>query len=163
MIFEHINSVKRVLTSRFKSPYPTQYIFSSATTDPDDDNVTVVTSNTTLPRPDDQHHALGLMINPSHAVADTGATSLFLTKGAPCLNKRRSSSSITVTLPDGRKIVSSHICDVRIPGLPTVLTGHIMPDMTTASLFGICILCKAGCKVVFDEENARFFTRITLF
>ena len=97
------------------------------------------------------------MINPSHAIADTGATSLFLTKGAPCLNKRRTQTPISVTLPDGRKITSSHICDVRIPGLPTVLTGHIMPEMTTASLFGIRILCKAGCKIVFDEEKCQVF------
>jgi hypothetical protein len=30
-----------------------------------------------------------------------------------------------------------------------------MPDMTTASLFGIRILCKAGCKVVFDNEKCQ--------
>ena len=95
------------------------------------------------------------MIAPSIAIADTGATSLFLTKNAPCLNKRPADSPISVTLPDGRKIFSSHICDVRIPGLPTMLTGHIMPDMTTASLFGIRVLCKAGCKVIFDNEKCQ--------
>ena len=116
MILEHINSVKRVLQTQLKSPYPTQYLFSSTATDADDDDVTVVTSNTSLPRPAVEHHALGMMINPSHAIADTGATSLFLTKGAPCLNKRRTQTPISVTLPDGRKITSSHICDVRIPG-----------------------------------------------
>jgi hypothetical protein len=98
-----------------------------------------------------------MLVGPAQAIADTGATSIFLTKGAPCLNKRRTSSPISVTLPDGRKIVSSPICDVRIPGLPTILTGHIMPDMTTASLFGIRILCKAGCKVVFDNEKCQVF------
>jgi hypothetical protein len=80
-----------------------------------------------------------------------------LTKGAPCLNKCRTSSPMSVTLPDGQKIVSSHIYDVRIPGLPTILTGHIMPDMTTASLFGIHILCKAGCKIVFDDNKCQVF------
>jgi hypothetical protein len=100
-----------------------------------------------------------MMVNPAHAVA----TLLFLTKGAPCLNKHRAPSPITVTLPDGSKIVSSHICDIRIPDLPTILTGYIMPDMTTASLFGIRILCKAGCKVVFDDKNARCFMKIELF
>ncbi len=48
-----------------------------------------------------------------------------------------------------------HICDIIIPGLPTILTGHIMPDMTTASLFGICILCKARCKVLFDNNKCQ--------
>jgi hypothetical protein len=28
-----------------------------------------------------------------------------------------------------------------------------MPDMTTASLFGIRVLCKAGCKVLFDNNK----------
>ena len=157
MILEHINSVKRVLKTHFKSPYPTQYLFSSAAVDSNDDDVTVVTSNSSSRRPAVDHHALGMMINSSHAIADTGATSLFLTKGAPCLNKRRTQTPISVTLPDGRKITSSHVCDIRIPGLPTVLTGHIMPDMTTASLFGIRILCKAGCKVVFDDEKCQVF------
>ena len=48
-----------------------------------------------------------------------------------------------------------HICDIIIPGLPTILTGHIMPDMTIASLFGICILCKARCKVLFDNNKCQ--------
>ena len=53
------------------------------------------------------------------------------------------------------KIKSTHICDIVVPGLPTVLTGHIMPDMTTASLFSIGILCKAGCKVLFDNTKCQ--------
>ena len=130
----------------------------TSSSDDDDDDVTVVTSNKTPAISNATNHlALGLMISPSHAIADTGATSLFLTKDTPCLNRRRTSTPLTVTLPDGRKIVSSHICDVHIPGLPTILTGHIMPDMTTASLFGIRILCKAGCKVVFDDGKCQVF------
>jgi hypothetical protein len=93
-----------------------------------------------------------MFIKPSLAVANTGATLLFLTKGAPCQNKQRAVNSITVTLPDGRKINSTHICNVTIPDLPTVLTDHIMPDMTTASLFGIRFFCKAGCQVLFNDD-----------
>ncbi len=37
----------------------------------------------------------------------------------------------------------------------SLLTGHIMPDMTTASLFGIHILCEAGCKVLFDDDECQ--------
>jgi hypothetical protein len=110
-----------------------------------------------LPLSSVPHHALGMMIGPSLAIADTGATSLFLTEGAPCSNKRQAPHPISVMLPDGKRIHSSHICDVHIPGLPTVLTGHIMPDMTTASLFGIRILCKARCKVTFDDDKCQVF------
>ena len=53
------------------------------------------------------------------------------------------------------QIKSTHICDIIILGLPTVLTGQIMPDMTTASLFGIHILCKVRCKVLFDDDKCQ--------
>ncbi len=71
------------------------------------------------------------------------------------MNKRRTLNPISVTLPDGRKIQSTHVCNIAIPGLPTILTSHIMPDMTTASLFGICVLCKAGCTVIFDDVKCQ--------
>jgi hypothetical protein len=51
------------------------------------------------------------------------------------------------------KIKLTHVCNVMIPGLPTVLTGHIMSDMTTASLFGIRVLCKASCQVLFNNDK----------
>ena len=96
-----------------------------------------------------------MLVEPLLAVADTGATSLFLTKGAPCQNKRCAINPVTITFPNGCKIKSMHNCNVMIPGLPTVLTGHIMPDMTTASLFGIMVLCKAGCQVFFDDDECQ--------
>jgi hypothetical protein len=36
---------------------------------------------------------------------------------------------------------------------PTVLTGHIIPSLSIASLIGIWPLCKAGCKVLFDNTK----------
>ncbi len=154
MIKQQLNKLKNVLAPSLKSPYPTKNI-PPATASNDDDDATVITSNISAMRVHTPHHALGMLVGPLLTIADTGATLLFLTKGAPCLNKRRATTPILVTLPDGRKIFSSHTCDVAIPGLPTVLTGHIMPDMTTASLLGIRILCKAGCKVVFDDKNCQ--------
>jgi hypothetical protein len=88
-----------------------------------------------------------------HAIADTGATSIFIMKGTPVENLRRTNNPITISLPDGSKVTSTHVCNISIPGLPTVLTGHIVPGITIASLIGIQILCKAGCKVVFDNEK----------
>ncbi len=40
-----------------------------------------------------------------------------------------------------------------IDGLPGVLTGHIIPELSIASLFGIRVLTNAGCKVRFDNNN----------
>ena len=46
-----------------------------------------------------------------------------------------------------------HVCDIKIPGLPQILTGHIVPSLKIASLIGIRPLFKAGCKVLFDNEK----------
>ncbi len=45
------------------------------------------------------------------------------------------------------------MCDINILGLPTTLTGHIVPSLTIASLIGIRPLCKAGCRVTFDNTK----------
>jgi hypothetical protein len=162
VINQHLNKLKNVLASSSKSPHPTKYI-PLATASNNDDDATIITSNISVMQVHTPHHALGMLVGPSLAIADTGATSLFLTKGAPCLNKHRATTPILVALPDGNKIFSLHICDVAIPGLPTVLMGHIMPDMTTASLLGIPILCKAGCKVVFDDKNCQEIFKDNVF
>ena len=94
-----------------------------------------------------------LTIAASEAIADTGATSIFVMEGAAVKNKRTARNPLTINLPDGRQIKSTHICDINIPGLPTTLTGHIVPHLAIASLFGIRVLCKAGCKVVFDDDT----------
>ena len=49
--------------------------------------------------------------------------------------------------------MSTHICDVYIPGLPIVLTGHIIPDLSIASLFGIRVLTEVGCTGTFDIDK----------
>jgi hypothetical protein len=92
---------------------------------------------------------------PLLTITNTGATSYFLTKDAPCQNKQLTNSPLSVTLPDGQKIKSTHVCDITIPVLPTIIMGHIMPDMTTTLLFGIKVLCKAGCKVLFDNNKCQ--------
>jgi hypothetical protein len=92
-----------------------------------------------------------ITIAPTHAVADTGATSIFVMDGVDVANRRVATKPLTVNLLDGRKVKSTHACDITIPGLPVTLTGHIIPDLKTASLIGIRPLCKVGCKVVFDD------------
>ena len=96
--------------------------------------------------------------NPGFACySNTGATSIFIMKGTPVKNLRWTNNLITVSLPDGTKVSSFHICDINIPRLPTTLMGHILPGITMVSLIGIRILCKAGCKVVFDDEKCKVF------
>ena len=94
-----------------------------------------------------------MTIATSHAIADTGATSIFVMDGVPVDNKRVASQPLTINLPDGRKVKSTHVCDINIPGLPTMLTGHVVPHLAVASLIGIRPLCNAGCIVTFDKNK----------
>ena len=66
-------------------------------------------------------------------------------------NVRIAPNPLNINLPDGKMVHSTHICDVEIPGLPHVLEGHIVPALNGASLIGIRILCKVGCRVVFTD------------
>ncbi len=45
------------------------------------------------------------------------------------------------------------MCDIKIKGLPIKLTGHIIPNLSIASLLGIQVLTIAGCEVTFDKQK----------
>jgi hypothetical protein len=45
------------------------------------------------------------------------------------------------------------MCDIIILGLPTTLVGHIVPELSIASLFGIRVLTEVGRTVKFDIEK----------
>ena len=137
------------------SPYSTKIQYTS-----DNDDVTVATSNcsdsatrsacfSAIP-----HEVIqAVSIASTEAIADSGATSIFLRDNVDVENKRHASKPLVINLPDGRKVKSTHVCDIAIPGLPTMLTGHIVPDLKIASLIGIRPLCKAGCRVIFDDNK----------
>ena len=74
------------------------------------------------------------IIDKSKAFADTGATAIFVMEDVPVDNKREAMKPLTINLPDGTKVKSTHECDITIPGLPKVLTGHIVPQLKIASL-----------------------------
>ena len=94
-----------------------------------------------------------IMFAPNHAIADTGATSIFIMEGTDVANKRIASSPLTINLANGTQVRSTHVCDIYIPGLPVMLKGHIVPSLNVASLIGIRPLCKAGCVVTFDDNK----------
>ena len=60
---------------------------------------------------------------------------------------------LKVVLADGRWIMSTHMCDIIIPGLLTTPVGHIVPELSIASLFVIRVLTEAGCTVKFDIKK----------
>jgi hypothetical protein len=131
-------------------PTPNQLCLALTYCADNDDDITIVASNCTKTV---KHQANVMQIAPTHAVANTGTMAIFVMAGAPADNIHMETKPIHISLPDGKKIVSTHIFDVDIPDIPHKLIGHIVPDMKMASLLGICVLCKAGCEVIFDDEK----------
>jgi hypothetical protein len=54
-----------------------------------------------------------LTIAANQAIADTGATSIFIMEGADVANKCITTSPLTINLPDGKKI-HPHMCVISI-------------------------------------------------
>ena len=75
-----------------------------------------------------------ITIDISHAIADTGATNVFIMEGAPVNKKQKTSKPLTINLPDGTKVKSTYEWGINIPGLPQTLIGHIVPKLSIASL-----------------------------
>jgi hypothetical protein len=75
---QHLNSLKYVI-AYYKPLYPTPVQFATSITrnEQDDNDATIVTSNTTPSSNNISHHALGMLVKPLLVVACKGAASLF--------------------------------------------------------------------------------------
>jgi hypothetical protein len=132
----------------------------------DYDDITVVTSNVSngsttslesafslfAPRQQSKCAYVTMTIASNEAIADSGATQIYVMDGTPVHNKQKTTCQLKVALADGHRVMSTHMCDTIIPGLPTTLVGHIIPELSIASLFGIRVLTEAGYTVKFDIE-----------
>ena len=105
------------------------------------------------PRQESKWAYAAMTIALNEVIANSGATQIFVMDGIPIHNKRKTTCSLKVALADGWRAMSTHMCDIIIPGLPTTLVGHIVPELSIASLFGICVLTEAGCTVKFYIEK----------
>ena len=94
-----------------------------------------------------------MTIASNEAITDSGATQIFVMDGISVHNQQKTTCLLKVALADGRRVMSTHMCDIIIPGLPTMLVGHIVPDLSIASLFGIRVLTEMGCMVKFDIKK----------
>jgi hypothetical protein len=74
-------------------------------------------------------------------------------EGTEVINKCCTTCPLKVTLANGKQVVSTHMWDIHIDGLPFVLMGHIIPDLSIASLFGIQVLTEVGCDDTFDKHK----------
>jgi hypothetical protein len=100
------------------------------------------------------HEALiAITIAATHAITDTSAMFIFIMDSIDVVNKWTASKPLTINLPDGLRVRSTHVCNIAIPGLSTVLTRHILPDLAITSLVGIQPLCKVGYREIFDNNT----------
>ena len=86
------------------------------------------------------------------AISGSGATVHFLVEGAPIVNKREAEQPVTIKLPDGTLIYSTHIGNLDIPWMPdSMATAHIVPGLSHSLLISTEVFCDAGCKVTFED------------
>ena len=73
--------------------------------------------------------------------------------GTPVKNFQPEIKPISINLPDGSKIRSTHTWDLYIDGIPDKSNlAHIVPGLSHSSLISISVLCGAGCKLKYDEN-----------
>ena len=88
-----------------------------------------------------------------YTLSDSGASSYFLIKGSLAVIINIAEFPITIKLPDGSIIWSTHTCNLDIPRLPhKMIEAHIVPGLVHSSLVSTKKFCEAGCMVVFDKE-----------
>jgi hypothetical protein len=89
------------------------------------------------------------------AIVDSGCTVHFLLVNAQCLNKVKSQNLLTVRLPNGATMESSHTAELDIPELNKAASiAHVLPGMANHSLLSVGQLCKKGYIVTFNNASA---------
>ncbi len=91
----------------------------------------------------------------AEALLDTGATSHFFLTQAPIQNKRTDPHPISVCLPNGQTLRSTHKGDIPILHMlpPTARQCHLIPGMKNFSLISVGKLCDAGCQAIFNSTT----------
>jgi hypothetical protein len=98
---------------------------------------------------------------------DSGCTGHFLLVNVPCLNKVKSRNPLTVRLPNGATMESSHTAELDIPELNAAASkANVFPGMANHSLLSVGQLCDEGYIVTFkqaevticDSENSQILS-----
>jgi hypothetical protein len=88
------------------------------------------------------------------AIMDSGCTGHFLLVNAPCMNKIKSQNPLTVRLPNGTTMESTHTATLNIPELKkSASIAHISPGMANHSLLSVGKPCNEGYTVTFRNES----------
>jgi hypothetical protein len=88
------------------------------------------------------------------AIVDSGCTGHFLLVNAPCLKKVKSQNPLTVRIPNGATLESSHIAELNIPELNADASiVHVLPGMANHSLLSVGQLYNEGYIVTFKNAS----------
>jgi hypothetical protein len=88
------------------------------------------------------------------AIVESGCTGHFLLVNAPCLNKVKSQTPLTVRLPNGAAMESSRTAELNIPHLnATASIPHGFPGMANHYLLSVGQLCNEGYVVTFKNAS----------
>jgi hypothetical protein len=88
------------------------------------------------------------------AIVDYGCTGHFLLVNASCLNKVKSRTPLTVRLPNGATMESSHTAELDIPELNAAASkAHVFPGVANHSLLSVGQLCDKGYIVTFKNAS----------
>jgi hypothetical protein len=100
-----------------------------------------------------------LLLKPHEtAIVDSGCTYHFLLVNAPCLNKVKSQNPLTVRLPNGATMESSHTAALDIPELnKAVSIAHVFSGMANHYLLSVGKLCNEGYTVTFRNTSVTIF------
>jgi hypothetical protein len=85
---------------------------------------------------------------------DSGCTGHFLLVNSPCLNKVKYQTPLTVRLPNGATMESSHTAELDIPELNADASkAHVFPGMANHSLLSVGQLCDKGYIATFKHAS----------
>ena len=103
-----------------------------------------------------------IFLDPSlEAVADSGTTRQYITTTPPFVYKRIAKNPITIKMPNGEIITSTHISLLQQHNLPyKARKAHIFPGLQEP-LISIGTLCDNDCIAVFDAKRVTIYDQTT--
>jgi hypothetical protein len=90
------------------------------------------------------------------ALFDSGCTGNFILSNSPCLNKTLTTNPLTVRLPNGQTMKSTHTATLDIPQLSaSAKAAHIFPARENNPLLSVVQLCDEGYFVFFSIDEVK--------
>ena len=106
----------------------------------------------------DSKPKLVLNIKNNSAIADTGTTGNYLPIDAPCINKKLTNNPISICMPNGHLLQSTHTALLNNKLPIEAREAHLFPGLRKA-LISIGLLCDNGCIATFDEDKVTIINK----